>query len=154
MDSDSVLGWLVLYKVATLASGCFFCLIGYKLFTAGHGSGESGVSLGYSRWNLSLTRVAPGVIFMLAGVGIIVATVVRGIGVHHAASPNFPAVDLPAPNIFSAPSENTNAPVVPSSSDGGVAPAEPSSPEETNAAQPADQADEGDALPPTLDINR
>lgn len=82
MDGDPIISWLVAYKIAALAAGCFFCFIGYRLFLRGIMSGDSDVRFGYGKWHVSFLRAAPGLIFMFVGGAIVVASIVRGLVVH------------------------------------------------------------------------
>lgn len=69
-----------IYKLACLAVGLLLCHMGYQLFIKGIWGNAGDVDARYGSTKLVLKQGAPGTFFAVLGAGIIVATIVMGLG--------------------------------------------------------------------------
>lgn len=85
-----------LYKLATLAVGLSITNMGFKLFLADKNRAAGELEARYDKYALSLKGGAPGVFFSLFGASIVVATVIKGMGIgYDAGSPRLPCKQEP-----------------------------------------------------------
>jgi len=95
---DINLAWILValaYKLACLAVGSLFCMLGYRLFTLGIVNSAGDLNANWQDKKVTLKSAAPGTFFAILGGLIIIFTVLKGmnvqpIGVDHPVSPSAP----------------------------------------------------------------
>src|SRR3974390_2228493 len=68
-----------LYKLGCLTVGSLFCLLGYRLFTAGIWGSAGDLDAKFKNNRLVLKSAAPGTFFALLGAPIVIATIWQGL---------------------------------------------------------------------------
>lgn len=69
----------IAYKIASLAVGLAFAVMGYRLFLADKGKPAGDLDVVLGKHKLKLTRATPGVFFAVLGAAIVLITIWKGI---------------------------------------------------------------------------
>ena len=78
-DDLAIISALTLYKIGCLAVGSLFCLLGYRLFTAGIWGTAGDFDAKFRNTKLVLKSAAPGTFFAVLGAAIVIVTVWQGL---------------------------------------------------------------------------
>lgn len=86
---------ILIYKLICIASGVFFCFLGYRLFVLGIFGNAGDLDSQFHNTKLVLKKAAPGTFFALFGAVIIGGTIMQGLGFKESlAGPEVPAASV------------------------------------------------------------